>query len=375
MGNGYMGMDEPEVAPRGLPTVNPPSEQTYTKVSNSVEAPAETETITEPAKVETAVEAPKETVIEPAKTVVVENPVIDAPSAVEKVVEKIVEKYPEFKDENAKALYEHFTSGNTDAVYNYLSEIKKNYDTMSDIDVVKENLAKANPLWTPQDIDLEIRAEYGKQLEKYNLDDFDKDVDPEGYAKAEAHNERAEENLLRLQRAARNARVSLKEKQKTIELPKIQQEAPQAAPVAEYTPEQIEEAKRNWANAAEQQVAALADYKFQVGDDKNPEEVVFAVTPEEKAARVDAMKKWNGGDFMTARGWMNTDGTFNLLKIAEDVHTLENATKMVKSAYTQGITKGKKDAIAKDIKNIDTEQNRATTVPGTPVNAADLIWS
>jgi DNA-binding transcriptional MerR regulator len=364
-----MGMEEPEVAPRGLPTVNPPTEQTYTKVSNSTEAPAEP-------VVETPVaEVPKETIAEPVKPEV-EAPVAEAtPATVEKVIEKIVEKYPEFKDENSKALFEHFTSGNTDGIFNYLSEIKKNYDIMSDIDVVKESLTKKNPLWTPQDVELELRAEYGKQLEKYNLDDYDKGVDPEGYKTAEAHNERADENLLRLQRAARDARVSLKEQQKTIELPKIQQETPQAAAPTAPTPEQIEKAQKDWAAAAEQQVTNLADYKFQVGDDKNPEEVVFAVTPEDKTARIDAMKKWNGGDFMTSRGWMNADGTFNLLKIAEDVHTLENVTKIAKSAYTQGVTKGKKDAIAKDIKNIDTEQNRATTVPGTPVNAGDLIWA
>lgn len=364
MGQGYMGMDEPEVAPRGLPSVNPPSEQTYTKtgVTETVETP----TIEAPkAEVEPIVEAPKETVETPTET----------PAAVEKVIEKIVEKYPEFKDENAKNLYDNFVSGNTESIYNYLSEIKKNYDTMSDIDVVKENLGKANPLWTPQDIDLEIRAEYGKQLEKYNLDDFDKEINPEAFKAAEAHNERAEENLLRLQRAARNARVSLKEKQKTIELPKIQQEAQAATAPEAPTQEQIDEAHRNWSAAAEQQVSTLSDYKFSVGDDKNPEEVVFAVTPEDKSARIEAMKKWNGGDFMSSRGWQNADGTFNLLKIAEDVHTLENAPKMVKSAYSQGITKGKKDAIAKDIKNIDTEQNRSTTVAGTPVNAADLIWS
>lgn len=368
MSTGYMGMEEPEVAPRGLPSVNPPSEQTYTKVSNTAEIPAET-------AVETAAAPTKEVVAEPAKPEA-ETPAAEAaPAAVEKIVEKIIEKYPEFKDENSKALYDRFVNGDTDGIYSYLSEIKKNYDTMSDIDVVKESLTKKNPLWSDKDVELELRAEYGKQLEKYNMDDYDQEVDSAAYDKALAHNERADENLLRLQRAARDARVSLKEQQKTIELPKIQQEAPQAAAPEGPTPEQLEEAHRNWAAAAEQQVTNLADYKFAVGDDKNPEDVVFAVTPEDKTARIEAMKKWNGADFMAQRGWQNTDGTFNLLKIAEDVHTLENVTKIAKSAYTQGVTKGKKDAIAKDIKNIDNEQNRSTTVPGKPVDAGELVWA
>lgn len=371
MATGYMGMEEPEVAPKGSPETNPPTPETMTQVGTPA---AQAEQVqAEPAKVEPVVKelvAATEKVAEPAAEAAKAEP---TPRVVEKVVEKIIEKYPEFKGENEKALYEAFVNGDTDKVFNYLSEIKKNYDTMSDIDVVRERLGKVNPAWTKEDIELELRAEYGKQLEQYNMDDFDKETDPEGYKEALAHNEKVEQNTLRLQRAARDGRVALKEAQKTIELPKIKNEEPQAAAPIAPTQEQLDEAVQNWKAMAETQVEDLADYKFEVGDDKNPEEVVFAVTPEDKQARVESMKSWNGKDFMAQRGWQNADGSFNLLSIAKDVHTLENIDKMQKSAYTQGLTNGRKAEVAK-IKNIDTELNRADAPAPAPQSAGDLVW-
>lgn len=370
MAETYMGMEVAEVA-KGAPKENDQlSDKSFASLGNATEAPSEPAQVAEPVS-----EAPKEAQKAPEPVATPEPSKVADPVIQEKIVEKIVEKYPEFKDDATKQLYEHFVNGEKDAIYKYLTEINKNYDTMSDIDLVREDLAKKNPLWDSKDIDLEIRAEYGKQLEKYDLNDFDKDTDPDGYKEALAHNERADENLLRLQRAARNARTSLKEQQKTIELPKINQPEPAAAvPANAPTPEEIAAAQEAWANAASEQVANFADYKFQVGDDKNPEDVVFAVTPEDKAARIDAMKKWNGQDFMSQRGWTNQDGSFNLLKIAEDVHTLENNAKMVKSAYTQGKVAGKKETISSDIKNRDTEINRQSSVPAQPVDVGELIW-
>jgi hypothetical protein len=337
---------------------------------------AETKPIAAPAPVtEAAPEQAAPVVAETTTTepVVETPPVVEAPAIVEPtVVEKIVEKYPEFKDESAKELYERFVNGDTDAVYNYLTAIKKDYGTMSHLDVVREGLADKNPGWTKQDIELEIRAEYGQELEKYNLADIDKELEPDEYKAAVAHNEKVDANTLRLERHARDFRIALKDKQKTIELPKIsKEEAP--APAAGPTQAEIDELKLKWANDAQAQVPNLTDFKFQVGDSTTPEEVVFAVTPEEKAQRVEAMKTWTGADFMKRRGWQNEDGSFNLLKIAEDEHALENIAKVAKSAYTQGLNKGKKGTVA-EIKNIDLEPNRQNSVASVPADAGDLVW-
>jgi len=356
MGTGYMGMDETPVVEH---------DTTQTETTPQAEATAQNEPVTTTTTTEPAATT------EPEKIVVTEP----EPRVIEKVVEKIVEKYPEFKDERAKDLYERYVNGDIDSIHDYLSEIKRNYDTMSDLDVVRMSLKKDNPTWTDKDIELEIRTAYGKQLEVYDLDSIDKDLDPEGYKEALAHNERAEENLLRLQRGARDSRVKLKEQQKTIELPKITKEEP-VAQTAGRTQEEIDESNRKWAEDAETSVPNITDFKFQIGDDKKPEEAVFTVTPEDKAELVESMKKWNGADFMKERGWTNEDGTFNHLKIAEDVYALRNLNKIVKSVSTRSKNATIKEVIASDIKNIDLSNNRAETVDtSSKQDVGDLIWS
>ena len=367
-----MGADEPEVVPKGPPTSTEPSEQTLTNLNTvAVETKETVETPGSEGKPAQAA-SPEGKGQEPAPGA--EKPKVEeqVPQVVEKIVEKIIEKHPEFKDEQSKQLYDAWVEGRMDEVKAYWREMDKNYDTMSHIDVVREGLAKKNPKWTPADVELELRDAYGKQLEKFNMDDFDKEVDPDAYKEALAHNEKADANTLKLERDSRDYRISLKEGQKAIELPKIKNDAPVTEAPSAPTQEQLDEALRNWSDMADKQVS-LTDYTFQVGDDKNPEEVVFAVTPEENTARKEAMKTWNGAAFMAERGWTNDDGTFNLLNIAKDVHTLENIGKMQKSAYTQGVTNGQKAEVAK-IKNIDNEQNRAPAGEGTPAQAADLVW-
>jgi hypothetical protein len=371
MGTGYMGADEPEVVPKGPPTSTEPNEQTLTNLNtapveqqHAAETPAPAAVPPPAAKVE-----PKAGEAAPASAEVKEP----EPKIVEKIVEKIIEKHPEFKDEDSKALYEAWTNGEMDKVKAYWREMDKNYDTMSHIDVIREGLAKKNPQWTPADIELELRSEYGKQLEKFNMSDFDKEVDPEAYKEALAHNEQADANALKLERDSRDYRITLKSAQKAIELPKITNNTPPAAEVSTApTQEQLDEAARNWADMADKQVS-LTDYTFQVGDDKNPEEVVFAVTPEENTARKEAMKTWSGAEFMSRRGWTNADGSFNLLNIAKDEHVLENIEKMQRSAYTQGVTNGRKAEVAK-IKNIDDQQVRQPAGPGEPLDAGDAVW-
>lgn len=358
MGTGYMGADEPEIVPRGMPSQQEASEKTLTNFN-------------QPQQEQTETPAPKEETPPPAAAETKEP----EPRVVEKIVEKIVEKYPEFKDENSKALYEAWTEGRMDDVKSYWREMDKNYDTMSHIDVIREGISKKNPNWSKDEVELELRGVYGKQLEKYDMSLFDKDVDPDGYDKAQLHNERADENQLKLERDARDFRHALKEGQKTVELPKIKKEPEQATPQQsnQYTPEQIEQAKRDWASAAEEQVKDLADFKFNVGDDKDPEEVIYALSPEDKAAITETMKKWDGNDFMARRQWQKPDGSFDLKKIAEDEQILKDHEKMVKSAYTQGVTTGRKQEVAR-IKNVDFEQNRISDAPGKAQDASELVW-
>lgn len=374
MGTGYMGADEPEVVQKGPPPAGfEPTEQSLTNLN--VPAAEQQQAVDPPVPATAAPTAKVEPKAgEPAPAAEVKEP---APKIVEKIVEKIIEKYPELNEDQQNIL-SYIQEGKYRELHKFIDDsVIKNYDTMSHIDVIREGLAKKNPQWTPGDIELELRSEYGKQLEKYDLTKIDKELEPEAYKEAEAHNEKADANRLKLERDSRDYRITLKAGQKEIELPKLTNNTPPAAePTTAPTQEQLDEAAKNWADMAEQQVS-LTDYTFQVGDDKNPEEVVFAVTPEQNTASKENMKKWDGGDMMLRRGWAtkNADGTlsFNLLRIAEDEYTLDNTAKMVKSAYTQGVTNGRKAQVA-IIKNIDDEQTRQPAAPGVPADAGDAVW-
>lgn len=259
----------------------------------------------------------------------------------------------EFKNSETEALYKAWANGDKDAVVNYIKETTKDYKTMSDVDVVRESLAKKNPSWSQKDVELELRAEYGKQLELIDLSDID-EKDEEGkytdeYKQAVAHNDRVEENQLRLQRAARDARISLIDQQSKIELPKIKE--PEQAQVSNApTEEEMAERTQAWLKSVEDNMPKLSNIKMNI-DDK---EVEYVRTDVEKKELHDYMKTFNLFKLAKDQGWQNEDGTPNPLKIAEDVDLLRNWGKIVKSTSTQVKTEATKDALKK-IKNITTD--------------------
>jgi len=363
---GYMGFDAPAEAPKGVP-----SESYIAQMNELGKQIKEQEVAKEQAPTEEPKTEPKKT--EPAK---VDPPVVvkTEPEVTEKIVEKIIEKYPEFADERSKSLFESFQKGELDKIYDYLTGVRKNYDTMSHVDLIKENLAIKNPQWTKDDIELEIRVEYGDEIEIYDLNEIDKESSPEEYKEAEAHNKQAERNRIRLERDARNARIELKELQKTIEFPKIKEAESMTQPQAP-TPEQVAAAQKAWSDAAETQVAAIEGFKFDVGDKDHPENVDFNITAENKAKRIEAMKTWDGADFMKRRGWQKEDGSFDLLQIAKDEEILANVGNIVKSAYADGFRNGSKKVVSEDIKNVDLEAPRTNSVPIKPMDAGELVWA
>jgi len=102
----------------------------------------------------------------------------------ELVVKKIIEKYPEFESEDAKSLFEAFQKGDEDSIYNFLTEKRKDYNTMSDHDIVKEGLVRANPKWTEKDIELELKSKYGSIAKKKDLSEIDQDIYPDEFQSA-----------------------------------------------------------------------------------------------------------------------------------------------------------------------------------------------
>lgn len=266
------------------------------------------------------------------------------------VVERVIEKYPEM-NEDAKKLFAAFQSGNEEEVFNYLSEKRKDYSSMSDFDVVKENLIRSNPTWTERDIAIEIKSKYGSLSGKKDLSSIDEDIYPEEYQSAIEYNELIDERETILARDAREARRTLDEQKKNIEFPKFTQEAEN-----QPTDEEIAEANKQWEEMVASEVPKISNFKYKL----NGEDVVYKITEEEKVNLTTTMKNFNASDYLSKRGWFDQEGKPNILKISEDVYKLENEGKMIGSVATQIKTATRKEVISRDIKNIDMDDKSSS---------------
>ena len=266
------------------------------------------------------------------------------------VVERVIEKYPEM-NEDAKKLFAAFQSGNEEEVFNYLSEKRKDYSSMSDFDVVKESLIRSNPTWTERDIAIEIKSKYGSLSGKKDLSSIDEDIYPEEYQSAIEYNELIDERETILARDAREARRTLDEQKKNIEFPKFTQEAEN-----QPTDEEIAEANKQWEEMVTVEVPKLSNFKYKL----NGEDVVYKITEEEKVNLTTTMKNFNASDYLSKRGWFDQEGKPNILKISEDVYKLENEGKMIGSVATQIKTATRKEVISRDIKNIDMDDKSSS---------------
>lgn len=298
----------------------------------------------------------------PATEIKKEEPVIT-----EKVVEKIIEKYPEFKDDYSKQLYEAIRNGKENDLYDYLQRKNKDYEVMSDIDVVKEKLKFDNPTWTSKDVEMELKFKFGTLPAKKDLSAIDKDIDPDAYDKAVEFNDAVDQKELLLTREARDARLALNETKKNIEFPKIQDDP--VEPTKELTQDEVDELNQKWEQHVTEEMPKLSDFKFQIGD----EEVSYKITEEERAAQTDYMKGFTGEKVAKDLGWIDENGNENVVKIAEDMLFLRNKQKIVASMATQMKTKATKEVVA-EIKNVDL--NNPSPV-STEVNqdVGKMIWS
>ena len=282
----------------------------------------------------------------------------------ELVVKKIIEKYPEFESEDAKSLFEAFQKGDEDSIYNFLTEKRKDYNTMSDHDIVKEGLVRANPKWTAKDIELELKSKYGSVAKKNDLSEIDQDIYPDKFQSALEYNERIEEREILLARDARDFRISLEEQKKNIQLPKIEKvEAPN-----ELTPEQIAEINNQWEQNVESAMPDLRELSLKV----NGEEVKYSITDSERSELTSEMKSFDAVSYLTNRGWFDKEGNANIKNIAEDVYRFKNFDKMLSKVATTTKNATTKEVVS-EIKNVDLTRN-GISPEVKKVDPAMAVW-
>jgi hypothetical protein len=269
-------------------------------------------------------------------------------------------------DPRKQALVDAILDGKEDLVYDYFKQKNTDYNQFSDIDVIKTKIAKDNPNWDSEDIELELESKYGSVLlsERINLDEIDKDIYPDEYKEAVKINKEIDKAEKLLKRDAKETRVTLEELKNNIELPVSERKwveqntlnkASEGAPES-YTPEELQQIQAEWISAVEKGVPEVSEFKFKLGD----EDVSYKITEDEQKQLVDKMKGFNAENYLLERGWLNQDGSPNVKKITEDVYILENNEKIFRSGWTQAKEKAKMDLISKDIKNINLDRSPET---------------
>ena len=270
-----------------------------------------------------------------------------------------------------------------DALYEYLSLKKTDYNTVPDIDVVAGFISSEHPNWDTDDIEFELEQKYGSALfeDKVDLAEIDKEIYPDEYKEAVKINKEIDKAQKLLKRDALEKRAELEDLKQNIQLPISGNKQPDnnvSEPSEEETqqglsPEQIQYLQKQWIDSVERDVPGVNEFKFNLGD----EEVSYKVTEDEQKQLVQKMKEFNAESYLVDRGWVNQDGTPNVKKITEDVYILENAEKMFKSGWTQAKEKAKMDIIGKDIKNINLGSPNTSfdAKGGNPYDFGDYVLS
>ena len=285
----------------------------------------------------------------------------DEPAVQQESVQEEVQQLQDEQQVNLNGLDE-------DALYEYLSIKKTDYNQVPDLDILAGKIKSENPNWDNEDIELELESKYGAALfsEKIDLDAIDQDLDPETYKEAVKINKEIERAEKLLRRDAKETRAQLEEIKNNLSLPTSKGGKPEHSVEASekqetqedgLSPEQIQYLQKQWLDAVEKEVPSVNEFKFNLGD----EEVSYKVTEDEQAQLVQKMKEFNAENYLVQRGWIKPDGTPDVKKITEDVYILENSEKMFKSGWTQAKEKAKMDIISKDIKNINLDNNSPTT--------------
>jgi hypothetical protein len=247
----------------------------------------------------------------------------------------------------------------------FLLEKRKDYNVLSDYDVVKEGLAKSNPKWTDKDVELELKSKYGTFGKKKDLSEIDADIYPEEYEKALDYNSRIEEREILLARDARDFRISLEEQKKNIQLPKIEGQVPAQN---ELTPEQIAEFTKQWEDSVESVMPELTELSLKV----NGEEVKYAIPDSERAELTNEMKSFDAVTYLTERGWFDKEGNANVKNIAKDVYWFKNLDKITSSIATKTKNATTKEVVSA-IKNVDLSRN-GVSPDIQRVDPATAVW-
>lgn len=226
------------------------------------------------------------TPVEEVTEKVEETPPVDPP-----VTEEIVEKEEIKEDPDAKVEEKveeppapNFDKGawleeHKDQLYNYLSEVNRDYDTMSPEQLVKLKLKKDNPTWTDQEVEQELNELYHVGSELITIDRAE--MLDEEIREAERHNKEVSRAHRLLKTDAKSAQDYFNSQKSNLEVPdfnlptgEVDIDSILAQEEAQYA-KQVEEAQNTWRGLIDKGVKGVSSVtkKITFEDNKSPVEI------------------------------------------------------------------------------------------------------
>jgi len=221
-----------------------------------------------------------------------------------------------FANEQMAELNDYVAKGGD--VEEYLRTQTANYDEMDELNLVKSALKFNNNDLEPDEVDLLLNSQYKLDEDLYTADEI-------------------KLSKIKLRSDAKKAKKELKSFQKDSSVPKQHREQVN-------NKKQSEENIRLWAEKIDK---SLTDFK-EVSFDINDKGEKFSYALSEEAVNTVKSSNKNLSEFWNR--YINKDGSENITKLNNDMAALNNLDSIVRSAFAQGLSKGKGDIID-DIKN------------------------
>jgi hypothetical protein len=237
-----------------------------------------------------------------------------------------------------KSIFESIKNKDYSSLKNILDAITANYDDMSDIDIVRQQIKDSKPRWTDEMVDAEMARKYGVGLDEEEMTPYEKLT-----------------YQMQLLDDGDSARVSYNSKKGEIKFPETTKPQPEVqAPT--QTPEQIAEFQKYWNGHIDNSVKDLTDEVIQVevGRDGSKETFNFpiSITDADKQSLKTLVSDFDiNNDFQTR---YVKEGVVDLKRFMSDRFKADNFDKLLKAAAAQGYSNGKLKQIAGD-KNLDFE--------------------
>jgi len=242
-----------------------------------------------------------------------------------------------FANEQMAELNDYVSKGGD--VQEYLKTQTADYDEMDELSLVKSHLKFSNQDLETDEVDLLFNSQYKLDEDIYTADEI-------------------KLSKIKLRSDSKKAKKELQSFQDKSAVPKQHREQVNKQ-------KQSEETQKLWAEKIDNSLSDFKNVDFDIND--KGEKFSYALS-EEAIENVRTSNK-NLSDFWNR--YVNKDGSENIAKLNKDMATLNNLDSIVRSAFTQGLSKGKGDIID-DIKN-PSYTPESKTISDKPLSMSEQI--